>query len=416
MEAVVLAAGEGKRMRPLTHERPKVMLPVGGVPILERILLAAKAAGMTRAHLVVHYKAETVRAHFGDGGTIGLPLVYHEQGEPRGTGHALSVVEGLGPGPFLMLSGDTLVAPSDIRMLLEADVDDTTSLVGCTQVEDPTRYGALETDGDRLVAVHEKSATPPSDLVNAGVYRFSPRILDALRTLRPSPRGELELTDAIAAEAAAGHVRVVRLETWRDIGRPWDLLTANEAVMDQEASDRTRWTVEGSVEEGVYLHGPVRVAKGAHIKSGTYIEGPVVIGPDARIGPCAYIRGRTTIGARCHVGAHTEIKNTILMDDSNIPHLNYVGDSVIAGHVNLGAGTKVANLRHDDADIGVWMGVDERVDSGRRKMGVIIGDHAKTGINVSLDVGTVLGRGARLAPGQSYRGHLAGDRLHRSSA
>lgn len=412
-EAVVLAAGEGKRMRPLTAERPKVMLPVGGVPVLERVVRMAAAAGIERVHLVVHYHREAIEAHFGDGAGFGVEVHYHDQGAPRGTGHALAAVAARPTDPFLVLSGDNLYGADDLAAFVSSPIDMDTVLLGAVAVDDPTKYGALETDDDRLVKIHEKSDRPPSDLVNAGIYRFPPDIFRHVEDLEPSPRGERELTDAIDRLAADGRVRVQTLSDWRDVGRPWDLLDVTEALLDQEAEDDTLWAQEGTVEDGVHLRGKVRIGPGAVIKSGTYIEGPVVIGPDAVIGPHAYIRGRTTIGTGCKVGAHTELKNSILMDGAKVPHLSYVGDSILGANVNLGAGTKVANLRHDKKNILVHTGPDERTDCGRYKFGVIFGDHVKTGINTSFNVGTVAGRGAGFAPGQSYSGHYEGDTIHR---
>lgn len=415
MHAVVLAAGEGKRMRPLTSDRPKVMLPVAGRPLLVHVLEQAAAGGVTDAHLVVHYHREGVERVIGDGSAFGLRVTYHEQGEPRGTGHALAAVAVRPDAPFLVLSGDTLVDAGDLKALIATSRKSGLGAMGAARVSDPTRFGALETDGGRLVRIHEKSSEPPSDLINAGTYVLPPAIFPHLDALTPSPRGELELTDAVEALAREAGVTVHELATWRDCGRPWDLLNLNEALLAAIPNDSPYWTIDGTVESGVHLHGPVRVEPGAVVKSGTYIEGPVVVQGDARVGPMAYIRGSTVIGPRCHVGAHTETKNTILMEDANIPHLNYVGDSVIGSHVNLGAGTKVANLRHDKKDIAVHVGADEKLSSGRRKMGVIIGHGVKTGINVTLDCGTVIGSDALLLPGRSYRGHLEGGRLHRGA-
>lgn len=411
MEAVVLAAGEGKRMRPLTTTRPKVLLPIGGRPVLEQVLRQAARVGITRAHLVVHYHAEAVQEALGDGTRLGIELVYHEQGSPRGTGHALAAVEGRPEGPFLMLSGDTLVDTRDLERLMETVLQGG-SAIGAARVADARAFGALEVAGDRLVRIHEKRSDPPSDLINTGTYGFTGSIWAHLDALRDSPRGELELTDAVTALAQEEGVQVLPLAGWRDVGRPWDLLTVNEQWMDGLQDDDPFWSIDGTVEDGAVLQGNVRVEAGAHIKAGTYIEGPVVIGRDARVGPMAYLRGATTIGARCHIGAHTEVKNSIVMDDANVPHLNYLGDSILGAHVNLGAGTKVANLRHDKRPIAVWTGTDEKTDSGRKKMGVVLGDGTKTGINVSLDCGTVAGAGALLAPGRSFRGHLEGETLH----
>jgi len=239
------------------------------------------------------------------------------------------------------------------------------------------------------------------------VYKFGPEILAELDKLEESPRGEYELTSAIVPFIKAGRaVAVAAKHGWTEVGRPWDLLLAQERLM---ASLETR--ALGTVEGGAVLSGPVFVSRGAIVKSGAYIEGPVWIGPDCRIGPNCYIRGATHIGAGCHVGAGTEVKNSIFFARSNAPHLNYVGDSVLAGEVNLGAGTKIANLRLDERDVEIVVG-GEKLSTGRRKFGAIIADGVKTGINASINAGTVIGPGAFVGPGARASGAIeAGARV-----
>lgn len=410
MEAVILAAGQGTRMRPLSLTRPKVLIPIAGRPMIQHVLDHAVAAGATRLNIIIHHGAGPIRNTIGEEHK-GISVRYHEQGEAKGTGHALSRLDPAPREPFLLLSGDTIVPPEDLKHLVNAGSDGK-SVIGAHEAEDPSAYGALETHKGRLVAIHEKSDDPPSRLVNTGTYLLQPDILDTVGRLEPSKRGEIELTDAIERHAQKETVRVEPVGTWIDVGRPWDLLEANRWVLDAHADDDAYWTIDGTVEDNVQLNGRVRVEKDAIVRAGSVIDGPAVIQEQARIGPMAYIRGHSVIGRGCHIGAHTEIKNSIFFDGANAPHLNYVGDSVIGSGVNLGAGTVIANLRHDDKDVNVATAPDEKTPSGRRKLGAILGDHVKTGINVSLDCGTVIGPGALLAPGESFRGYLQGDRIH----
>jgi bifunctional UDP-N-acetylglucosamine pyrophosphorylase/glucosamine-1-phosphate N-acetyltransferase len=158
--------------------------------------------------------------------------------------------------------------------------------------------------------------------------------------------------------------------------------------------------IEGKVEPGATLHGAVSVGEGTIVRAGSYIEGPVWIGRGCDIGPNCYIRPFTSIGNRVRVGNACEVKASVLMDRTHVGHLSYVGDSVLGEGVNLGAGTKVANLRHDGADVAVeWEGT--RVSTRRRKMGVILGDGVHTGINTSLNAGVVLGPNATTLPGEA---------------
>lgn len=202
---------------------------------------------------------------------------------------------------------------------------------------------------------------------------------------------------------AKGHdIDIVQLkEGWLDVGRPWDLLKANNILMSS-----IKGRIDGTVEAGAYLKGEVVVEKGALVRSGAYIEGPCYISEGCDIGPNCYIRPSTCLGRDVRVGASVEVKNSIIMAGSHIPHHNYVGDSIIGERCNLGAGTKVANLRFDDGQVKVaYKG--ELIPSGRRKLGVIMGDDVKTGINSMIDAGTVICENSIIGPGAIAHGHIA---------
>jgi bifunctional UDP-N-acetylglucosamine pyrophosphorylase/glucosamine-1-phosphate N-acetyltransferase len=183
-----------------------------------------------------------------------------------------------------------------------------------------------------------------------------------------------------------------------DVGHPWDMLDANALLLASVESKN-----EGMVEKDVHSSGPVIIGKESVVKSGTYIEGPCVIGSNCRIGPHAFIRGATAIGDGCHIGHCTELKNSIIMQGTKIPHFNYIGDSIIGSGCNFGAGTKIANLRHDHATIRVG-----GRDSRKKKFGAIIGDGVQFGINCSVNVGAVIGTGAKFAP-SSYVDGIIGE-------
>jgi Nucleoside-diphosphate-sugar pyrophosphorylase involved in lipopolysaccharide biosynthesis/translation initiation factor 2B, gamma/epsilon subunits (eIF-2Bgamma/eIF-2Bepsilon) len=213
-------------------------------------------------------------------------------------------------------------------------------------------------------------------------------IFQILRKLPPSERGEFELTDALRAYIERNELRSYPLGYWYDIGYPWDLLEANASLL-AEIEPRQ----EGTIEENVTLRGTIHIGEGTVIRSGTYIEGPCIIGKNCRIGPHAYLRGSTAIGDLCHIGHCTEIKNSVILEHTNAPHFNYIGDSVIGSGCNLGAGTKIANLRHDRASVRIG-GKDTR----RVKFGAIIGDGVQFGINCSVNVGSMVGSDSRFAP------------------
>jgi UDP-N-acetylglucosamine diphosphorylase / glucose-1-phosphate thymidylyltransferase / UDP-N-acetylgalactosamine diphosphorylase / glucosamine-1-phosphate N-acetyltransferase / galactosamine-1-phosphate N-acetyltransferase len=388
--AVLLAAGEGKRMRPLTAHRPKPLLPVGGKPILEHLVAHLVREGVRDLTLVVGHRREAVQKHFGDGHAWGCRIAYAVQDPPRGTGDALRAAA-LGEGPFLLVHGDILLPQGAVRRLLDASGD---AMLGA-RVPDASPYGALEVRSGALAGVREKAQGVGPGLVNAGAFKFTGGLGPILAGLKPSPRGEVEFTDALNALVAQGRApAVVEAEGWRDLAHPWDLLGANEALLKGLQGE-----VRGTVEDGARLHGPIVVGEGSRIRSGAYLEGPIVIGRNCDVGPNCYVRPNTTLGDCCRVGNAVEVKGSILLDGVHVGHLSYVGDSVLGEGVNLGAGTTTANLRHDNATVKAkWYG--QRIDTGRRKFGAVLGDGVHTGIHTTLNVGVVLEEGSSTRPGQ----------------
>jgi bifunctional UDP-N-acetylglucosamine pyrophosphorylase/glucosamine-1-phosphate N-acetyltransferase len=386
LKAVILAAGEGNRMRPLTSNRPKVMLPVANKPILEHLLIEVKAAGIGEFIFVVGYCDEQVRSYFGDGEKWGVKIAYSEQRKQLGTADAIRMVGGEVDGNFLVINGDVVVSSQDIRRLMK-NSHNTMSVI---EVKDPRGLGMVELSEDRVVNIYEKTQKPPTLMANAGLYLFTPEIFDAISRTEKSPRGEYEITDSLQLLMGTKQgLHYQEIKSWLDLSYPWDLLRANESMLAGLESQNL-----GVVEENVVLKGAVAIGKNTVIKSGAYIVGPVIIGEDCEIGPNCYIRPSTAIGDGCHIGAAVEVKNSIVMKGSKIPHLSYVGDSVIGEGCNLGAGTKIANLRLDKKNISIT-GIDTR----RRKLGAIIGDHVETGINASINVGSMIGNNTFIGPG-----------------
>jgi bifunctional UDP-N-acetylglucosamine pyrophosphorylase/glucosamine-1-phosphate N-acetyltransferase len=398
MKAVVLAAGRGVRLKPFTLTRPKHLLPVGGVPLLERTLIGLRDLDIEEILIVTHYMEEKIRGHFGDGSTLGLRLVYTRQERMMGTADAFRQAQNFaGSEEFLGIYGDLYVSPGCLVAVVKAHVEGETTMA-VVPVEDPSKYGVVELEGDRVTGIIEKPA-PGSELskyINAGIYIFTPDVFDWIRKTGLSKRREYEVTDSIKMITETGSpVRAVKLpiETWLDVGLPWDLLDANERTLASMEA-----TVEGKSEQGARIHGPVRIGRGTRVRSSSYIEGPVVIGEDCDIGPNCYIRPGTSIGSDVRVGNACEVKNSIVMDGTHIAHLSYVGDSIIGEGCNLGAGTITANIRFNERYIKVNV-ENRRLDSGRRKLGALIGDSVQTGINVNLMPGIKVGPGAWIAPG-----------------
>jgi UDP-N-acetylglucosamine diphosphorylase/glucosamine-1-phosphate N-acetyltransferase len=398
LKAVILAAGKGERLKPLTESRPKVMLPLCGVPLLEWTLKGLAGVGVEEVLVVTHHMEEQIRGYFGDGSGLELKISYIRQEEIRGTANAFSIAENFVDGDeFVGVYGDLFITPGGFRALLATHrKGDTTMAV--VPVDDPSRLGVVKLEGDRVIDIVEKPApgTEPSNLANAGIYIFSPEIFHWIGETGLSRRNEYEVTDSLKALIDFGsNVRAVTLpkNCWLDVGLPWNLLEANaRALRVMEPS------VEGEVEDGAHIRGRVKISEEARVRSGVYIEGPAFIGPGSDIGPNCYIRPSTSIGANVRIGNACEVKNSIIMDGTHVAHLSYVGDSIIGQNCNLGAGTITANIRFDKMNVKVNI-KDRRVDSGRRKLGAIIGDEVQTGINVNLMTGVKVGSGVWIAPG-----------------
>jgi len=397
MKAVILAAGKGERLRPLTNTRPKHILPVGGAPLIEWPLRGLADMGICEALIVTHYMGDQIKAQLGDGSSLGISISYARQDEVKGTADAFAVGEAfVGDDEFLGFYGDGFITVDSFKAVLDAHGTGET-ILGVIHVDDPSRLGTVELDGDRVTRLVEKppKGEAPSNLANTGIYLFTPEIFDHIRDTGLSSRGEYEVTDSIGSLIESGatvKAAILPPKGWMDVGQPWDLLEANARALNGLAS-----TVNGDLEDDVSIHGPVHIEKGARIRSGAYIEGPVYIGPGSDIGPNCYIRPCTSIGANVRIGNACEVKNSLVMDGSHIAHLSYVGDSVIGEGCNFGAGTITANIRFDKKNVKMSI-KGSGVDSGRRKLGAVVGDKAQTGINVSLLPGIKIGSGAWVAP------------------
>ena len=389
MKAVILVAGKSTRTYPLTLTKPKPLLPVMGKPILAH-QLDALAGTVDAAVLVVGYRQEMIREAFGDS-YDGIALEYVEQREQRGTGHAVQLCADRLGESFLALNGDDLYAAEDL-----AAVAATEQAALVMSVPDPRLFGVYEVDSDgRVVRLVEKPAEPSSDLANTGAYKFTPAVFDALARAEPSERGEIEITCAVQTLADEGDFRVVETRGyWRPIGYPWHLLTANTHFLNE----RHEPVIEGEVSPAAHLSGAVSLGRGTVIRPGAVIEGPVYIGEDCTIGPNCFIRGNTTIGNGCRIGQGVEVKASILMDGVHAAHLTYIGDSVIGTKANLACGTVMANFRHDGANHRSMVN-GQLVDTGRRKLGAILGDEVHTGINTSIYPGRKLWPGVCTRPG-----------------
>lgn len=395
---IVLAAGKGKRLHPLTETRSKVLLPILGQPIIYRHIDLMKKLGVEKVVVVVsHFREKVIEVVKDIANDIGVDVDFVDQKEELGTGDAVKVVLRKYEDDAVISYGDTYIQPTKILPSLIDVVKRRDNYIMGVEVDNVSRYGKLVVDGDRVLSVIEKPSEGGRGLINAGIYVIKSSVLKLVEEIALSPRREYELTDLIYIANKKGYTfRFIKIENewWQDIGYPWDLL---KSIKLELSSIKSR-VIKGEIEHGVTIKGAIVIDEGAIVKGSTYIEGPVYIGRDAVIGPNSYLRPYTSIEREGHIGFSVEVKESILLEKTHAAHLTYIGDSVIGENTNLGAGTIIANLRFDEKTVKVSVdGI--RIDTGRRKMGAIIGGYVKTGINVSIMPGVKIGSYSIIYPG-----------------
>ncbi|MEM1920629.1 MAG: sugar phosphate nucleotidyltransferase [Ignisphaera sp.] len=398
MIGIVLAAGKGKRLHPLTETRSKVLLPILGQPIIYRHIDLMKKLGVEKVVVVVsHFREKVIEVVKDIANDIGVDMDFVDQKEELGTGDAVKVVLRKYEDDAVISYGDTYIQPTKILPSLIDVVKRRDNYIMGVEVDNVSRYGKLVVDGDRVLSVIEKPSEGGRGLINAGIYVIKSSVLKLVEEIALSPRREYELTDLIYIANKKGYTfRFIKIENewWQDIGYPWDLL---KSIKLELSSIKSR-VIKGEIEHGVTIKGAIVIDEGAIVKGSTYIEGPVYIGRDAVIGPNSYLRPYTSIEREGHIGFSVEVKESILLEKTHAAHLTYIGDSVIGENTNLGAGTIIANLRFDEKTVKVSVdGI--RIDTGRRKMGAIIGGYVKTGINVSIMPGVKIGSYSIIYPG-----------------
>lgn len=325
MQAIVLAAGLGIRMGPLTATRPKPMLPVAGKPILQHIMDRCVSVGIRDFVFVVGHESQKIVDYFDR--FTGVDITYVYQSDLSGTTGALLSAEEYAFDQLVVINGDVItdIAPVTKASSPAIGVTKSRPFIDCDYVH--------SSDG-----VVNRVGQGESNWLNAGVYRFDRDVFNSLKT-----------SDLLSVLVGSSPVE---LDEWFHLSTPQDLLFANSSLLT--TSD---------------------ISPSAKILPGAYIEGPVYIGDGSVIGPNCCIRPFTSIGNNCRIGQSVEIKNSIIMSGTKIPHLSYVGDSVIGENCNLAGGTIIANLRHDNK---------------RPKFGAVFGDNVKTTINTSIMPGTII--------------------------
>jgi glucose-1-phosphate thymidylyltransferase len=372
-QAVILAAGEGQRLRPFTVNRPKVMLSIAGKPIIQYVVEALAQKGIRNIVLVVGYHKEQVYDAMGSGEQLGVDITYVTQEKQLGTAQALAQVKDVAEDDFLVLPGDNLIAADTLPQISQIKPE----AVVVKRVADPAGYGLVTIEGGTVKGIIEKPKEAGSNIVNTGIYAFTRQVFGFIE----GP--VLDIPDVLNSMLAQGHpINSLETEgTWLDVVYPWDILTLNGAVLR-----RIQAIQGGTVEANVTLKGQVAVGKGTVIRSGSYITGPVVIGAGCDIGPNVCILPASSIGNNVVVSSFTEVKNSVIGDDVSIGPGSVVQDSVIdkgcavKGHFNACGGQ--SEVKVDDeyhvVNVGAMLGEGCELGNGVvAQPGVIVGNHCQ---------------------------------------
>ena len=371
-QAVILAAGEGKRLRPFTVTKPKAMLSIAGKPILGYVVEALVQNGIRNIVLVVGYKREQVFNYMGSGEQFGIKITYVTQQKQLGTANALAQAKKAVEGEFLVLPGDKLIEADTIARFTAVKPE----AVLVKRVDNPIRHGVVTIEGGKIRDIIEKPEEGKSSLVNTGMYAFSRGIFGFVEL-------ELNIPDALNSMIAEGkYPKAHETEsTWLDVVYPWDILSLNSAILH-----RIPENLEGTIETGVSLQGQISVGKDTLIRSNSYIVGPAVIGEGCEIGPNVCILPATSIADNVVVSPFTEIKNSVIGDDVNIGPGSIIEDSVIGKGCTIGGRftacggeTEVkVNGEHHLVEVGAMVGESCSLgDSVTAEPGVIVGNYSR---------------------------------------
>lgn len=369
MKAIILAAWEGSRLRPLTNTIPKPMIKIFWKPILEHNIEHIYKY-VKEIIIVVKYKAEIIESYFWNNFKW-VPIKYHLQNDEKWTWAAIKWLKL--DTEVLILNWDSIFDKDDLKEIIKLKW----YWVLVKKVQTPEKYGIFKVDNEnKILEIVEKPEEFIWDLANLWVYKLSSQIFQIVDDIKLSKRWEYEITDALNIFANKYDFKAIEIKNeFIDVWYPWDILNANSIFLNKMKKSKIKW----KVEKNVTIKWNVIIEEWAIIKSWTYIEWNVYIWKNSSIWPNAYIRWNTTFWENCKIGNAVEIKNCSLWDNSHVAHLSYIWDSIIWNNVNIWWGFISANLRHDNKNIKVMVKW-ELIDSKLRKLWIIIWDNVKTWI------------------------------------
>ena len=379
MKAVILAAGEGRRLKPITNLRPKPMIPIANRPLLEHVVTAVVNAGINDIVLVVGYKRERIQTYFGDGKAWNVNIEYAVQEKQLGTGHAIAQAKPFIDGDFLVLNGDRIIESKLVERLVRKHKEARGTSMAVTRSDAPSEYGVTELDGETVTGITEKPLKheTSSDFINAGVYGFEASIFDAIQAADSTMHGENRITEAIGRLVKNDTVRAVRSQgMWIDVSNLWDILSVNSNVLDQIGST----SGEGEVNDA------------AHIGSS------VLLGTDCRVGPNATLLHGTSIGQNVSIAANVVISNSVVFPDVSIGEGAVLKDCVVGNNVVIGPNATVVG---GEGDVVIEGDFYEGVT-----LGGVLGDNSSIGGGTLVESGSVLGNNTNVASGAVVEGRI----------
>lgn len=334
MKGILLSGGKGTRLRPITHTGPKQLIPIANRPVLQYAIEDLREAGITEIGVILGNKGrESIQKFLGDGSRFGVEITYIVQGNPLGLAHAVGCArEFIGDDDFVVYLGDNILK-AGIKDLVDSFREGEYSAgIALQEVENPTQFGIAEVNEDgTVVDLTEKPDDPPSNLALIGVYVFSPAVFTAITRIKPSWRGELEITDAIRTLLEDGQAidsHVVH-GWWKDTGKPEDVLEANRLVLDDRNAVK-----DGEIAEGAEVVGNVELHETARIEADAVVRGPVSIAENTTIEGGTYVGPYSSIGPNSTIaGAHLE--NSIVIGESAIQTDRKILDSLIGRRTDI---------------------------------------------------------------------------------
>ena len=397
LQVVILAGGKGRRVFPLSVDKPKPMFKVIGKPLIQHVIENLKEAGLREFIVVIGHNGEQIRDFLKNGAWLDVNIQYAFQEKELGMADALKSAEDLVEDYFFVVNADDIYESRLLEGMEKAFKESgTEAVLAYKPVEETWKYGIVDVKDGRVVRLIEKPprGEEPTNFAVIGAYILAKKILDYYKRL---PVSDHQYEDAIQAFIEDGNpVRGVFYDGFFATYKyPWDLFTLTEYLMDRKITCPS-YGEDVLISERACLEGNVWLGDGTRVFEGACIRGPCYVGRNCVVGNNSLIWNYSSIGDNCVIGYSSEIKHSIIGDYCWF-HSNYIGDSIISDNCSFGAGTVTANFRFDESTI--KLNIDgEIVDSGRMKLGVIMADNCKTGINSCIIPGVRVGPHSIIGP------------------